>query len=176
EMLSFLGINNINELYSDVPQQIFSPVINLPKGMSEMEVLKTMDLPTKAIVDLDFALKNGISEGYLQANNADIQACINEVANIAVAKNIAIGVDGWPTKKGNSITAAEGFAILAQSSNIQQNIINISTVMQAKNIWIWKKGTIENHLNLTGKNESVWAKFCNDLEQNDLQTLLPDDY
>ncbi|MEG1126355.1 MAG: aminomethyl-transferring glycine dehydrogenase subunit GcvPA [Oscillospiraceae bacterium] len=42
EMLSFLGINNINELYSDVPQQIFSPVINLPKGMSEMEVLKTM--------------------------------------------------------------------------------------------------------------------------------------
>ncbi len=141
-----------------------------------MQVLSTMDLPTKAIVDLDFALKNGISEGYLLANNADIQACLNEVANIAVANNIAIGVDGWPTKNGNSVTAAEGFAILAQSPNIQQNIINISAVMQANNIWIWKKGTIENHLSLTGKNEGVWANFCNNLEQTDLQTLLPNDY
>lgn len=140
-----------------------------------IQVLATMDLPTKAIVDLDFGLKNGISEGYLQPGDTDIEACLTEVANITVANNIAIGNDGWPTKNGTSISAAEGFSILAQSQNIQQNIVNICTKMQAHNIWVWKKGTIENHLNLTGKSEAIWATFTSTLETTDLQTMLPHD-
>jgi hypothetical protein len=41
---------------------------------------------------------------------------------------------------------------------------------------MWKKGTIETHLNLAGKKEAVWAKFLDDLDNSDLPTLLPDDY
>jgi putative ATP-dependent endonuclease of OLD family len=138
-----------------------------------MQVLTTMDLPTKAIVDLDFALKNGIKEGYLQASDTDIAACLSEVTNLAVANNISIGTDGWPTKDNGSVSAAAGFSILAQSSNTKQNIINICTKMQAHNIWVWKNGTIEEHLNLSGKSEAIWATFNNQLEQSDLQTMLP---
>ena len=141
-----------------------------------IQVLSTMDLPTKSIADLDFALKNGISEGYLQAGDTDITACLNEIGNIALANNIFIGTDGWPTKSSNSISAAEGFAILAQSPIVSQNIENIFTKMQVQNIWIWKYGTIENHLNLTGKNEMVWANFTNTLEQTTLQNMLPNHY
>jgi putative ATP-dependent endonuclease of OLD family len=140
-----------------------------------IQVLTTMDLPTKAIVDLDFALKNGITEGYMQTGDVDIAACLTEVANIAVANNISIGNDGWPTKNGALISAAEGFSILAQSQNIQQNIVNICTKMQAHNIWVWKKGTIEDHLNLTGKTEAIWATFTSTLETTSLQTMLPND-
>ncbi|MEB8346903.1 AAA family ATPase [Flavobacteriaceae bacterium KMM 6898] len=138
-----------------------------------MQVLSTMDLPTKAIVDLDFALKNGIKEGYLQVNDPDIATCLNELTNLAVANNIFIGTDGWPTKNNGSVSAAEGFSILAQSSNTQQNIINICTKMKAHNIWVWKNGTIEEHLNLSGKSEAIWAAFNHTLEQSDLQTMLP---
>jgi putative ATP-dependent endonuclease of OLD family len=141
-----------------------------------IQVLSTMDLPTKSIVDLDFALKNGISEGYLQAGDIDVTACLTEIGNIALANNIVIGNDGWPTKLSTSISAAEGFAILAQSPNVTQNIENIFTKMKAQNIWIWKLGTIENHLNLTGKNETVWANFTNTLEQTTLQNMLPNQY
>lgn len=141
-----------------------------------MLILDTMDLPTKAVVDLDFALTKGISEGYLQPGNNDITACLTEVSNIAAANNISLGTDGWPTKNGTSITAAEGFAILAQSPNISQNISNIFTEMLAQNIWVWKKGTIENHLNLTGKTEPIWAAFANTLETSTLQNILPNDY
>ena len=141
-----------------------------------IQVLSTMDLPTKSIADLDFALKNGISEGYLQAGDIDITACLTEIGNIALANNIFIGTDGWPTKSGTSISAAEGFAILAQSPNVTQNIENIFTKMQVQNIWVWKFGTIENHLNLTGKNEMVWANFTNTLEQTTLQNMLPYHY
>jgi energy-coupling factor transporter ATP-binding protein EcfA2 len=141
-----------------------------------IQVLTTMDLPTKSIVDLDFALKNGIGEGYLQAGDIDISACLTEIGNIAAASNISIGADGWPTKSGTSISAAEGFAILAQNSNVSQNIDNICAKMKAQNIWVWKKGTIENHLNLAGKSEAIWATFTNALEQTTLNLLLPNDY
>ena len=141
-----------------------------------IQVLSAMDLPTKSIADLDFALKNGISEGYLQNGDIDISACLTEIGNIALANNIYIGNDGWPTKLGTSISAAEGFAILAQNPNVTQNIVNIFNKMQAQNIWVWKFGTIENHLNLTGKNETVWATFTNTLEQTTLQNMLPNHY
>ncbi|MGK0414124.1 MAG: putative ATP-dependent endonuclease of OLD family [Polaribacter sp.] len=141
-----------------------------------MQVLSTMDLPTKAIVDLDFALKNGIKEGYLQVNDTDINACLTELTNIAFTNNIAIGTDGWPTRNNGSISAAAGFTILAQSPNTQQNIQNICVKMQSHNIWVWKKGTIEDHLNLSGKSEAIWASFTNTLEQSDLQTLLPSEH
>jgi putative ATP-dependent endonuclease of OLD family len=141
-----------------------------------MQVLTTMDLPTKAIVDLDFALKNGIKEGYLQASDTDIAACLSEVTNLSSANNISIGTDGWPTKNNGSVSAADGFSILAQSSNTKQNIINICTKMQAHNIWVWKNGTIEEHLNLSGKSEAIWAAFNNQLEQSDLQTMLPTEH
>ena len=141
-----------------------------------IHVLSTMDLPTKSIADLDFALKNGISDGYLQADDIDVLACLTEIGNIALANNIFIGDDGWPTKSGNSISAAEGFAILAQSPNIAQNIENIFNKMKGQNIWIWKFGTIENHLDLIGKNEITWANFTNTLEQTTLQNMLPNQY
>lgn len=141
-----------------------------------IQVLTAMDLPTKAIVDLDFALKQGISEGYLQSGDSDIMACLAELSNISVANNIAIGSDGWPTKNGTSISAAEGFSILAQSINVKQNIENICIKMKAHNIWVWCKGTIEDHLNLPGKNEAIWAMFMNELETSDLQTMLPNDF
>lgn len=141
-----------------------------------IQVLTTMDLPTKSIVDLDFALKNGIGEGFLQAGDTDISACLTEIGNIAAANNIAIGTDGWPAKNGNSISAAEGFAILAQNLNVKQNIENICAKMKTKSIWVWKYGTIENHLNLNGKNEAVWATFTNTLEASSLQNMLPNDH
>lgn len=141
-----------------------------------IQVLMAMDLPTKAIVDLDFALKQGITEGYLQTDDSDIIDCLAEMSSISAANNIAIGSDGWPTKNGTSISAAEGFSILAQSPKVKQNIENICNKMKAQNIWVWSKGTIENHLNLPGKNEAIWATFMNALETSDIRTLLPNDF
>lgn len=141
-----------------------------------MLVLNTMDLPTKAIVDLDLALKQGITEGYLQAGNVDIAACLAELAAISVANNISLGNDGWPKKNGNSVSAAEGFAILARSPNVSENIINIFQALRDQNIWVWKKGTIETHLNLAGKTEAIWATFASSLDSSTLQVLLPQDF
>ncbi|WP_214228001.1 AAA family ATPase [Pedobacter sp. B4-66] len=140
-----------------------------------MQVLRVMDLPVKTLVDLDFAMKKGIDEGYLVAGDVDILACKTELANIANANNITIGPDGWP-EKSQAVTAAEAFAILAKSASIATNLENICTKMKSHNIWVWRKGTIEDHLHLSGKNEVVWAAFVNSLDNNTLATMLPGDH
>jgi putative ATP-dependent endonuclease of OLD family len=138
-------------------------------------VLNTMDLPTKALVDLDFALKQGINEGYLLESDADVNACKTEAFAIAAANNIFIGNDGWPAKSGTSVSAAVGFAILANSQNISLHIESICEKMKQQNIWVWKKGTIENHLNLPGKTEAIWASFTNTLEMSTIADILPNE-
>ena len=74
------------------------------------------------------------------------------------------------------MTASEAFALLAQSQNVQGNIENLKTKLRGQNIWIWKKGTIEDHLNIQGKNESVWAGFVQSVENDDFETVLPHDH
>lgn len=141
-----------------------------------MLVLSTMDLPNKAIVDLDFALKNGISEGYLFENDPDILACHSEMAILALEENINLGNDGWPTKTNSQMTAADAFALLAQRTAILENINNILQKFRTQNIWVWKKGTIEKHLDLDGKTEGIWASFIAQLSENDFENLLPHDF
>ena len=141
-----------------------------------LQVLEVMDLPSKAIVDLDFVFKQAVDDGFLQNNDPDLQACLTEMARIAPLNNINLGDDGLPTKRNSSMTASEAFALLAQSQNVQGNIENLKTKLRGQNIWIWKKGTIEDHLNIQGKNESVWAGFVQSVENDDFETVLPHDH
>lgn len=138
-------------------------------------VLEMMDLPCKAIVDLDYAFKHAVDDGFLQANDTDLVACIAELARIATPNGIALN-NGLPTNKNSSMSAADAFALLATQPNTQSNIENIKAKLQAQNIWIWKKGTIEKHLNLAGKTESVWASLANEINTNGIETTLPDDH
>jgi putative ATP-dependent endonuclease of the OLD family len=138
-----------------------------------MQVLNVMDLPTKAIVDLDYIFKNAISDGFLQPNDADVSACQLHLAQIAAINNITLGNDNWPTKNPQ-VSAADAFAILAAEQQVQQNLENLHVKLLQQNIWFWKKGAIENHLALQGKNEQIWANFLNQLSQNDLNIIVPD--
>jgi predicted ATP-dependent endonuclease of OLD family len=140
-----------------------------------MLVLNTMDLPCKAIVDLDYAFKHGISDGFLQANDTDIAECIAELAVLAPLNGIVLD-NNLPTNKNSSMSAADAFALLALRPNVQQNITNLKTKLQAKGIWIWKKGTIEKHLDINGKTEQVWARFTNEIETNGIEATLPNDH
>lgn len=139
------------------------------------QVLEMMDLPCKAIVDLDYAFTQAIVDGFLHTNDSDILACKTEMSNLATTNGINLN-NGWPTKSQSSMTPEEAFALLAQSSSVQINIQNLKTKLIAKGIWIWTKGAIEKHLNIQGKNEQIWASLKNDVETNGLESTLPNDH
>lgn len=140
-----------------------------------LEVLNVMDLPCKALVDLDYAFTQAVEDGYLQDNDPDIVDCRNEMAQLAQENDINLN-NGWPTKRNSSMTSAEAFALLASQQNVKDNIINLKTKLQDHNIWIWKKGTIESHLNLQSKTEAAWANFVEQVESDGIEMTLPDDH
>jgi len=140
-----------------------------------IEVLTAMAIPTKAIVDLDYALKEGENQGFLTANDTDITAIKTHLASIAPTHSINLN-GGWPTKMGSAMTASNAFALLAGEAVIQTNLASLKAKMQAVGIYIWTKGAIENHLGGIPKNEMGWANFNARLETEDLNVILPTDH
>jgi putative ATP-dependent endonuclease of OLD family len=138
-----------------------------------MLVLNTMDIPTKAIVDLDFALKHGERDGFLTAGDADVAAIQAHLASIAPTHSITLNA-GWPTN--SSMSAADAFRLLAREAAIQANLTSLKAKMQAVGIYVWTKGTIEDHLGGISKNETGWANFNARLETEDLNVILPHDH
>lgn len=138
-----------------------------------MAVLSVMDLPTKAIVDLDYVLKKGITDGYLAAGDADVAACHTHMATIAPTHAINLGNDGWPSK-GGAVSPAAAFALLAADATVQANIESIHQKMLPLHIWVWKKGAIEDHLGLAAKDEQTWANFVNQLKANPFNNVVVD--
>ncbi|MCR9262527.1 MAG: AAA family ATPase [Flavobacteriaceae bacterium] len=140
-----------------------------------MEVLTAMAIPTKAIVDLDYALKDGESHGFLTSGDLDIAAIKTHLASIAPTHSINLN-NGWPTNKDSSLTTSEAFALLASEAAIQVNISALKDKMMAVGVYVWTKGTIENHLGGISKNEMSWANFNARLENEELEAILPNDH
>lgn len=140
-----------------------------------MEVLTAMAIPTKAVVDLDYALKEAENQGFLTVGDSDVLAIRNHLASIAPTHSINLN-GGWPTKTGSAMTAAEAFSLLARETAIQSNLSSLKTKMQTVGIYVWTKGTIEDHLGGIQKNEVSWAAFNARLENEDLNIILPSDH
>ncbi|WP_445719317.1 ATP-dependent nuclease [Flavobacterium sp.] len=173
-----------NRLMPSIIQKVTSKTVGLHKTAlvsmggsgntrKAMLVLNTMDIPTKAIVDLDFALKHGERDGFLTTGDTDVAAIQAHLAAIAPTHSITLN-SGWPTN--SSMSAADAFRLLASESAIQPNIQSLKTKMKAVGIYVWTKGTIEDHLGGIPKNESGWANFNSRLETDDLNVILPSDH
>ena len=173
-----------NRLMPSIIQKVTSKRIGLHKTAlvsmggsgntrKAMLVLNTMDIPTKAIVDLDFALRHGERDGFLSAGDSDVAAIQAHLASIAPTHSIALNA-GWPTN--SSMSAADAFRLLARETAIQANFVSLKTKMKAMGIYVWTKGTIEDHLGGIPKSEAGWANFNARLETEDLNVILPNDH
>lgn len=140
-----------------------------------IEVLTAMAIPTKAIVDLDYALKEGETQGFLRVGDTDVATIKAHLATIAPTHSINLN-NGWPTKSGSAMTSAQAFEILAQEPTIQTNLTSLKAKMQIVGIYVWTKGTIESHLGGIPKNEMGWASFNARLETEELNIILPNDH
>ncbi|HGV3499779.1 AAA family ATPase [Klebsiella michiganensis] len=123
-----------------------------------MKILDAMSLPAKAIVDLDFAFRGAILNGYINANDADISA-LKVILNQMAANGLCtLDSDGLP-KKSAICSAAAAFAIMATQQNASTHIDALHQKLLPHNIWIWKGGAIEVPLGLTGKKPQHWAAY-----------------
>jgi len=74
-------------------------------------------------------------------------------------------VNGLPVTRHSSVSASDAYAMLAAMPESRNAIQKIHEKLLKKNIWVWTRGAIEQHLGLTGKNENVWSTFTERLRR-----------
>jgi len=136
-----------------------------------MLVLHAMNIPCKAIVDLDYACRNSVQDGYLAEDDVDLIGCKTVLTSLAREHDFRCDSSGWPCK-GGAINASDAFALLAEHEDGAQFIGNLHSKLKAYNIWTWTKGTIEDHLPIAGKSEQHWADFVTSFEVLPPETVI----
>ena len=129
-----------------------------------MQVLSAMDLPVRAIVDLDYAFTGASYDGFLDRDDPDIEFCKNLFRSLAMQERLRL-VNGLPVTRHSSVSASDAYAMLAQMPESHHAIDHIHDKLLRKGIWVWKRGAIEQHLGLSGKNEHVWSTFIERLRR-----------
>ncbi|MEZ9655171.1 ATP-dependent endonuclease [Vibrio splendidus] len=137
-----------------------------------MSILNAMDLPSKAICDLDFITKV-VKNGYLPQNNPDIAAIKVVFQNIASVHGMTLTNQHWPQNTRGGISAAESFEKLAVEPTAIPHIQNLHDELKQQGIWLWKLGAIEAYLGLSGKDEAHWAQFKTDVRTDGITTVCP---
>lgn len=167
---------------------IFKSVANLTMGQEKhalvaqsgvhdtkksLDILAAMDLPSKAICDLDYCFVGAVRDNFLQALDQDLLDLKALLLNLVQSHGVKLNGNGLP-QKNSTMNAAGAFEILASQDSAIPLIESLHEKMKAQNIWIWKKGAIEAHIGVTSKNEIAWAKFKNDVATNGLSQTCSD--
>ncbi|HID8483810.1 TPA: ATP-dependent nuclease [Serratia marcescens] len=138
-----------------------------------MKILNAMALPSKAIVDLDFAFRGAILNGYINATDPDIIALKAILVQMETNGLCTLDTDGLP-KKSRIISAAGAFALMAAQTGAQTHINSLHQKLLQNNIWIWKGGAIEVPLGLAGKKPQHWAAYKTNVKINTFARSCPD--
>ena len=123
-----------------------------------MKILEAMDIPTKAIVDLDYCTKAG---GYdlLAKQDEDVLKIRNSFLMLAQEGRVTLDGNSLPTKKDGVVTSAKAYEILASEPDAMKPIQSIHEKLKHHNIWIWKDGAIEVYTGTTRKDSASLAHY-----------------
>jgi len=143
---------------------------NIIKGL---RILSSIGIPVKALVDLDYAFREAKKAGLVNEDDIDISTCHNHCSQISEQCGFALADDGFP-KTNENFSTSEAFALIASHHEIEENILNLHDKLKEQNIWLWKKGTFEDHLGIDKKGESTWAECAQNIENNGCETTIAD--
>lgn len=138
-----------------------------------LEILGVMDLPSKAICDLDYCFTGAVRDNFILSTDPDLLALRAMLPNLVQSHSVTLNGNGLP-KNNNTITAAKAFEALASQQAAVPLIDSLHNKMKAKNIWIWKKGAIEAHIGTTSKDERAWAQFKNNVATHGFAQICSD--
>ena len=127
---------------------------NIP-GM--MSILRKMNIPVKALADLDFAFTVAKEHVILNENNSSSTACLKIIKDIQPQHEFVL--NGELPKKGNGFKAADIYELLAKEDSAKEHIKKLHDELKEKSIWLWTLGAIEPHLCLATKETGEWFKF-----------------
>lgn len=137
--------------------------------VKSMQILSAMDLPAKAIVDLDYVLNGAIAHGLISEQDPDVSALLTIFARMAAAGRVSLAASGRPQR--GVVSAREAFVLLAAEADAVDPIESLHRKLLQRQIWMWRTGAIEQPLGLAGKSERDWARFQTGLDAQGLNAV-----
>lgn len=137
-----------------------------------IQIIESIGLKPYAIVDLDYAFRGAIINNLIPNTDANYLACLAKIQTYE-DENLTKLNDGLPTNKNldnGMLKVSQIFEKLAIDCPNEVN--NLHEILRGKQIYLWKKGTIETHCELEGKNESIWSAFVNRLNTEGVNDVL----
>lgn len=138
-----------------------------------MKILKEMNIPVKALADLDFAFSNSVHTFKLiEKTDKSIEQCLDVIKEIQPIYDFELQ-GRYPTK-GKGFKAAQIYELLAQQQKADESINTLREHFKAHSIWVWKLGAIEPHLCLEAKETGEWYKFKQNLNDKKIEDVIAD--
>ena len=136
-----------------------------------MNILKEMNIPVKALVDLDFAFSAHRYQ-LIEKENEYIQKCLDIICEIQ--PKYGFQLQGRYPTSGNGFKAAQIYELLAQQSEAIDSIQGLIEHFKTHSIWVWRLGAIEPHLCLEAKETDEWYKFKQNLNEKKIEEVIAD--
>ncbi|WP_334135662.1 ATP-dependent nuclease [Acinetobacter schindleri] len=141
---------------------------NIP-GM--IKILKEMNIPVKALADLDFAFTAHRFQ-LIESGHPCIEKCLEIIGKLQPIHGFSLQ-GRYPTG-GNGYKSAQVYELLAQDEQALEPIESLINHFKTQSIWLWKLGAIEPHLCLEAKQTGEWYKFRKNLQDKELEDVVAD--
>jgi len=138
-----------------------------------LRILAALDLPAKAVADVDFAFRGAVRAGFIAAGDEDVVACKAVLARLTQTHGVILDDAGLP-KKGGPISPSEAFALMARDDMAVPHVGRLHDKLLGRQIWLWRKGSIEDHIGIDGKNEDAWADFASAVAARGYEAVVAD--
>jgi putative ATP-dependent endonuclease of OLD family len=142
---------------------------NIP-GM--LSILKEMNIPAKALADLDFAFTVAKTKNLIDKQHPALESCLDVLQKIQPEHGFLL--NGRNPTKSKNFKAADIFELLAKEEESKEYIETIRQHFKDNSIWVWPLGAIEPHLCLDAKETGEWYKFKQKLIDNPLNEVVED--
>lgn len=138
-----------------------------------LRILNTIGIPAKAIVDLDYAFRVAPRADLLTERDEDIAACCRICSDIAGQYGFTLAEDGFPRNNEN-ISASDAIAMLASVDEAKQYISNLHDKLKEQSIWMWTKGSFEDHLGIDKGVETACTECALRIQQDGCEQAITD--
>src|SRR5699024_7013903 len=111
-----------------------------PGVKNAAEILESMGLDYKILVDLDYCFNNAIDHEYLSGTEDAFNKGVNIIQSSTDELDIELDED-WPNSP--KYLKSENYEKLVENGDFQKVIEELHSLLLDENIWIWQTGHIE---------------------------------
>jgi len=135
-----------------------------------LKITKSLDIPTKLIVDFDWAMRHGIKTDFFDESNQLYIDYIDMTKKLVARYPYAMDKKFLPINS-SKMRAEDAYNTINTDPNCRDIALRIHQLFRRNQIWVWPFGSIEHHIGIHKKNAHDCAKFCAQLRAKQAEDL-----